>query len=411
MNALAFLRSEAAQRIVSRGAKASGVPLAIHHVERNQEGPRVDGCGGCAICAHVSGLEGGRRACRQSRLGAARMALEQDRAIVFVCHMGLACVTVPALPEHGFMLTLGPYCPMEADASLEGDVSAGLANLTETTVSTLPVSLEDIHRAPAQAVPEMAAWLREMLEEAWGNSKQVAPVVTPAESFIPPDTRPKRSTNRVGPAADEAALAFSGGNFKVVDAWLDGQTAESSGQVSRQPEAKKARLIAAVSALLEATSAGGLSTDAAWAAFPAFAARHAEMDVTALKKVALALLRAQHRAWKKQGPSILGYTVLNQMLRDRLDQEITLEEVARRLGETPSAISHRLRRKFGMSFSEYVSRLRTAKAKELLRRTRLSPIMVGRRVGVRDGSNFRKLFIKYEGMAPVAYRERYGKKR
>jgi len=36
---------------------------------------------------------------------------------------------------------------------------------------------------------------------------------------------------------------------------------------------------------------------------------------------------------------------------------------------------------------------------------------VAQRVGIRDQSNFSKLFRRFEGMSPLEYRQQYGKKR
>jgi len=87
----------------------------------------------------------------------------------------------------------------------------------------------------------------------------------------------------------------------------------------------------------------------------------------------------------------------------------TSDLVAEKLGESPTNISHRLRRKFGMSYSEYVARIRVERAKQLFRRTRLNNTEVAQRVGIADQSNFAKLFKKIEGVTPTVYRKKHGK--
>ena len=109
------------------------------------------------------------------------------------------------------------------------------------------------------------------------------------------------------------------------------------------------------------------------------------------------------------GESMARYAELDALIAHRLHERITLNEVARELGESPSAITHRLQRKFGLSFSEYIGRLRVEEAKSLLRRTRLTATEIARRVGVRDQSQFSKLFKRHEGLTPTAFRERYGR--
>jgi two-component system response regulator YesN len=103
------------------------------------------------------------------------------------------------------------------------------------------------------------------------------------------------------------------------------------------------------------------------------------------------------------------YAKLNEILQRRLTESVPLQEVAELLGESPSAISHRLKRKFGMNYSEYVGRLRVDKAKEILRRTKLSATEVAHRVGYSDQSNFTKQFKKFEGHTPIDYRNKFSK--
>jgi two-component system response regulator YesN len=101
-------------------------------------------------------------------------------------------------------------------------------------------------------------------------------------------------------------------------------------------------------------------------------------------------------------------TKFNQLVEARLVEGVTLNEIAAELGQTPTAITHRLQRGYGMSFSQYLGRLRVEKAKELLRRTQLPVSAIAQRVGLSDVSNFGKLFRKFEGMAPLDYRQRFG---
>ena len=91
----------------------------------------------------------------------------------------------------------------------------------------------------------------------------------------------------------------------------------------------------------------------------------------------------------------------------RMPERVQLREIAQRLGKHPTAITHHLQRKYGLSFCQYVARLRIDKAKELLRRTRLGIGEVATRVGISDQSNFTKQFRKFEGLSPVQYREQY----
>jgi two-component system response regulator YesN len=93
---------------------------------------------------------------------------------------------------------------------------------------------------------------------------------------------------------------------------------------------------------------------------------------------------------------------------ERLPGKVLLKDIAAELGQHPTAITHWLQRKFDMSFTEYVGRIRIDMAKELLRRTHLGVGEVAQRVGIDDTSNFSRLFRRHEGMSPLDYRKRLG---
>ena len=418
MTALDLIHSEAAQRLLERASRAAGLPMSLHFVERNQEGPLLASWGACEACRYVASLEGGRRACRQSRLTAASMALRQRRALPFICHMGFVCVVIPALPGESFALVLGPYCPADEPRSLEHDACAGLAELTGEEGDQFPVSLDDIHRAPATAAPAVAEWTVEALSALWqaSHDDEAEPE---AEEEAPGPARPKRRPVHLPAAyaAADVAAALAGGNQPQARELLRGVLDESKALPRRKHATRRARAIAAVAAALEAAEHAGLQCETAWAAMPQLieAVREATQSRELLDAAMAVLGIVRRRAVPRRKPAesaapATAYAELNRILASHFEEGITLEDVARQLGESPSAISHRLRRKFDMSYSEYLGRLRVDKAKELLRRTKLSATEVARRVGIRDQSNFGKLFRRYEGMSPIEYRRRFASK-
>jgi AraC-like DNA-binding protein len=418
MTPLEFLRSDAVLALLARAATGAGVPLSVHFVERNQEGARIVGWGQCGACRHVQSLPGGGTACRLSRTTAASMALRQRRPMPFICHLGFACVSAPVLPGENFVMTFGPFCPMEEQRSLEADIQAGFENLLERKLDALPVSLDDIHRAPAASVPAIAEWCMEALQAAWeSETNAVAPELLPDEFVTVSTPGPRRRTApretvAAGPVAAIVA-ALAGGSFQQARSLLQGDLEELHRSGGRGIDQCRARVATLASAALEGLAGTGLSVDAAWGAYPGFMeAVTAGEDDAALLDAALRLFSFLRRAATREQTEVAlpNYPELFALVNERLVEGITLEEVAAQLGETPSAISHRLKRKFGMSFSDYVGRIRVDRAKRLFRETGLSVAAVGLRVGISDQSNFARLFKKVEGMSPPAYRKQFGKK-
>lgn len=413
MSALAFLRGPEATALMARAAQAAGMPLSLHYVERNQEGPRILGWGGCAACRQVAALPGGRLACRLSRQTASTVALRQRRPLSFVCHMGFGCFSVPVLPDEGFVLTFGPYVPAGEDQGLLGDVRTALDALDAGGAED--PELSDIHRAPQGTVPAVAAWLLEGLHAAWARhletqlSEETAPAPAPEQS-LPRRARPPGV--KVSPyAATEIAAALAGGDLAGARALLSTVLEETEAAPRRLLATQRARMAAAVAATLEAGARAGLPTGEAWTRFDALPQALSEAgDASALLDAAMAALGVVGRRAAPRKAPATSYQALNQILAERLLDGPTLAEAAALMGEAPATVSKRLQRNFGMGYSEYLGRLRIDKAKEYLRKGRLSATEVARRVGISDQSNFGKLFKKYEGMTPLEYRQRHGKK-
>ena len=439
MTTPAFFHDPEIARLLERASLAAGVPLSLHYVERNQEGLRITGRGHCKACDYINGLPEGKRACRQSRLGAAVMALRQDRPIPFLCHIGFACIAAPVFPQEGFVLTFGPYCPAEESRSLEFDALNGYIQLTGEEIQRFPVSLDDIHITPASAPPAVVEWTLEALRELHNSRDAVeaSPVVDTGDpeaettDMARAARARKKHSDREEYCSTAIAAALAAGNGPQARELLRGVLAETHSRARVSIAVRRARLIAAVAAVLESAERAALSTGPARSVFPDFVqeVQRARKDTDLLDR-AMALFRRIPEAappLSKDGDTPAEtpfYTALNRLIEasmaEKLPQNpkkddlarkkpkaITLEKVAEALGEKPSAISHRLERQFGLSFSDYVNRLRIERAKEMLRRTKLSATEIGHRTGFSDLSNFTKVFKRFAGMPPAAYRERF----
>lgn len=81
-------------------------------------------------------------------------------------------------------------------------------------------------------------------------------------------------------------------------------------------------------------------------------------------------------------------------------RRLTLEEAAAAAYMSPNYFSTCFRRVMNVSFSEYVTKLRIARAKELLRTTDKSVVEIAMECGFRNLSNFYRLYKKYTGGTP-----------
>lgn len=85
-------------------------------------------------------------------------------------------------------------------------------------------------------------------------------------------------------------------------------------------------------------------------------------------------------------------------------KELTLRDTARHVSLSNNHFCTLFRREMGMSFVDYLTKLRMEKAMEYLRNTGLGSADIAERVGYTDPSYFRTLFKRFTGMSPRAYR-------
>lgn len=412
MNPLTFLRLPEVERTLTMAQQAAALPLSVHTVSRGEEGMKLMSWGGCAICQHIAQLPGGRAACRASRAPASSAAQSQSRPVAFVCHAGLSCISFPLAEGAPFAATLGPFLPDSAPLELESLLRDRVAELADDASDSLSVPLDDLRRVPVSAPMATASWLRDTLGKLWRELATIQEPPSHPDSSSPPSTartrRPRIPAASFQP--EQVALLLASGNRpksrRLLLESLEQRTRSYTGTVI--PAGAPA--LALTAAVLEAAARAGMDTTVAQAMLSSLTS-NLQTTVSPKEAMAVVMQVLRHLVPRRSaaGESMARYAELDALIAHRLHERITLNEVARELGETPSAITHRLQRKFGLSFSEYIGRLRVEEAKSLLRRTRLTATQIARRVGVRDQSQFSKLFKRHEGLTPTAFRERYGR--
>ncbi|MFD1954996.1 response regulator [Paenibacillus thailandensis] len=92
-------------------------------------------------------------------------------------------------------------------------------------------------------------------------------------------------------------------------------------------------------------------------------------------------------------------------LNERLDQSVTLKDIADHLHMNASYFSVLFKEQTGMTFSEFLTRRRVQRAKELLAGTRLTINEISERTGYQTAKYFVKVFRQLEGVSPGQYRK------
>lgn len=92
------------------------------------------------------------------------------------------------------------------------------------------------------------------------------------------------------------------------------------------------------------------------------------------------------------------------LIRDRLQDELTMEEIAAEAAVHPAHLGRVFRRHYGCTVGEYVRRLRLEQAAAWLRRPDLSISWIAVEAGFADHSHFTRSFRRLYGCTPSEYR-------
>lgn len=93
------------------------------------------------------------------------------------------------------------------------------------------------------------------------------------------------------------------------------------------------------------------------------------------------------------------------VIRQRFAEPLTLDSVAQKVFVSPFYLSHLFKEELGLTFVEYLTRVRIEEAKRLLASSNLSVLGVAEKVGYEDASYFSKVFRKATGLTPNQYRK------
>ncbi len=92
------------------------------------------------------------------------------------------------------------------------------------------------------------------------------------------------------------------------------------------------------------------------------------------------------------------------LIQQRYWDQLSLADLASQVGMSKHRLSHRFREVLGVTFREYLLKVRLERAKVLLAAGHLSITEVAHDVGFGDLPRFDKMFKRYTGFTPSAYR-------
>jgi transcriptional regulator GlxA family with amidase domain len=99
---------------------------------------------------------------------------------------------------------------------------------------------------------------------------------------------------------------------------------------------------------------------------------------------------------------------LQEWLDKHYSQPVALQTLAALSGLTERSLIRRFKAATGDTPTSYLQVLRIESARQYLEQSRLSVDAITRQIGYEDVSSFSRLFRKHTGLAPGAYRSRFG---
>lgn len=105
---------------------------------------------------------------------------------------------------------------------------------------------------------------------------------------------------------------------------------------------------------------------------------------------------------RKAKNSDIIYKAMNYIRRNYDKSNMSLSEVAEEIGLSVSYFSKLFKEETGLSYSEYLNKVRIAASRELLKKG-IPIVEVAHKVGFSDQSYFSRVFKKMEGVSPGKY--------
>ena len=93
------------------------------------------------------------------------------------------------------------------------------------------------------------------------------------------------------------------------------------------------------------------------------------------------------------------------MINEEYKEELSLKTLAAKYRINSSYLGQIFSKEVGVSFSEYLNKVKNTKAKELILNTNMKINNIAREVGYTDTSYFYRKFKKYYGVCPSTLRE------
>lgn len=101
---------------------------------------------------------------------------------------------------------------------------------------------------------------------------------------------------------------------------------------------------------------------------------------------------------------------IRQYIIDHIEEELSVEELARKVYLSQNHLTRVFKKKYGKTIVEFIMEYRLELAEQMLKNTNLTVTTISAKIGYPNYAYFTKLFKKYSGYTPSAYRSQFEQK-
>ena len=378
------------------------------------------------LCRLVQGTEAGKARCAASLTKGGILAAQLGEPYIFRCHAGLIEWSAPVVVREEFLgsFSCGPVLmwPLDdlareeigqslGDLGLEagalGELLADVKILTAPNVQAAAELLFVVANHLAQSSLLTLTQRRELneqqarLAEAIGARKRVEEVLREVEARGGAVRYPLEMERTL---LGRVRLGDRTGAKEILNDLLGEIFLKSGGDL----EVIKARLLELLVVLSRAAVEGGASLERLFGLNYDYVSKLSGIDrfedlcfwiIGALDT----FMDTVYQVRQVKNVKLIGDAIA--YIRQNHGQTLTLDGVAQKVYVSPFYLSHLFKEELGLTFVEYLTRVRVEGAKRLLANGNLSVLGVAEKVGYEDASYFSKVFRRATGMTPNQYRK------
>ena len=382
--------------------------------------------GYCSFCKVVRKDPEGRKRCNKSMNKAGKLAAQLGEPYIYRCHAGLIEFAAPILVQDHYLgsISCGPvlmwdwdHVAVEELLALTQDLHINRDELIATGKDIKTLTGRNVqaaaellyivanHLAKSNLVTlqqrkelsDQQSRLAEMIFEQKRSEERIRYL----EERFQSDEYPMDKENDL---LNKVRMGDRKGAKKILNEILSAIFLRSAGNV----ELIKARALELVIVISRAAVEGGASLDKLLGLNYSFVMELAAMDRFEdicywIVKVLDTFLDTVYEARNIKNSNLLGEAI--RIIRENYHENLSLDSIAQQIYISPYYLSHLFREELGITYLEYLTRIRMEEAKRLLPDRSMTILDISSRVGYEDPGYFSKVFKKNMGVSPNQYRK------